>query len=86
MPSPRTNRMFEIAITQMIEGWKLYADAHKSAYDSEIGEDSVIGEEWQDLGMKIRSLVGLGERGKLDGRDTVRLINKIAYRNGIDFE
>lgn len=83
MPSPRTNRMYEIAFAQMINGLKLYAQAHKlETGGHDIGDDYVLGEEWEQI---ARGIIGLlnGETGKLDPGEVDRTIRKFAERYGV---
>lgn len=49
----------------MLTGWLEYADTHASRNESGIGEDCVLGPEWEAIG---RSLVNLlnGNTGRLD--------------------
>ena len=56
---------FEAAIVGMVKVWLVYADGHRARYESGIGEDYVLGPEWESIG---RSLIGLlnGETGRLD--------------------
>lgn len=74
--------MFADAIRRMIVGWECYAIAHRQRYDSPIGEDYVIGEEWAEIG---RGLIGLldGELGELDAGNIDMLIRDIAQQNGL---
>lgn len=83
MPSPRTNRMYEIAFTNMINGLKLYAQAHQAEYDQPIGDDAVLGDSWENIARGILGLLD-GETGKLDPGTIDGSIRRFAVRNGID--
>lgn len=85
MPSPRINRMYEIAFTQMINGLKLYAQAHQAEYDSPIGEDYVLGDEWETI---ARGIIGLlnGETGKLDPGEIDGTIRRFAKRYNVEIQ
>jgi hypothetical protein len=56
----------ESGIAMMLHGWVAYADAHKAAYESGIGEDGVLGPEWRDIGLSLLGLLN-GDLGRLDG-------------------
>ena len=53
------------ALMEMLVGWAKYAEAHRKQCESGIGEDGVLGAEWEAIGL---SLIGLlnGETGGLD--------------------
>ena len=55
----------EAGITSMLYGWLYYADQHKARYESEIGDDNVLGPAWAGIGGNIRTLLN-GETGRLD--------------------
>jgi hypothetical protein len=56
---------FERAIRDMLNAWQEYAHTHKRRYESKIGDDYVLGPEWQQIGEGIRGLLN-GECGKFD--------------------
>src|SRR5690349_3641568 len=56
---------FEEAIGEMVRGLALYADAHQQMYQSQVGEDCVLGPEWTQILDGIRGLLN-GESGNLD--------------------
>lgn len=60
--TPREN---EAGIVGMVKMWLHYADMRKLRFESGIGEDYVLGTEWDAIG---RGLLGLlnGETGRLD--------------------
>lgn len=55
----------ERGVVYMLRGWALYADRHRAAYGSKVGDDGVLGEEWEAIGRGIRGLLN-GETGRLD--------------------
>ena len=55
---------FEAAIVGMLAGWARYADAWRSR-ESPIGNDYVLGPEWEAIGRGIHGLLN-GETGRLD--------------------
>jgi hypothetical protein len=56
----------EKAFVEMLSGWLRYADAHRSAYESGIGDDYVLGPQWAQIGSSLRGLLN-GSLGRLDG-------------------
>lgn len=78
----RTVRGFERAIEKMIEGWQEYAEAHNATYESQIGDDAVIGEEWAEIGQALLGLLN-GELGRLDGGTLSSYIRRVARSNGV---
>ena len=52
-------------VAVMLRAWLDYADRYTARYDSGIGEDTVLGDEWAAIG---RGLLGLlnGDCGQLD--------------------
>lgn len=62
----RSDRGHACAVRVMMTGWGLYAEAHRERFKSPIGDDGVLGWEWQAIG---RGLLGLlnGETGGFDG-------------------
>src|SRR5574338_930214 len=59
------NNDHEGSIVRMIDAWASYADAHRARYESGIGDDGVLGDEWEAMGRAIRALLN-GESGRLD--------------------
>jgi hypothetical protein len=43
-----------------------YGDAHKERFESDIGDDYVLGKDWMDILKATRGLLN-GELGRLDG-------------------
>ncbi len=55
----------ERAIKLLVQGFLAYADAHKEANESGIGEDFVLGVYWKEIGQGIRGLLN-GNCGRFD--------------------
>lgn len=56
---------FEQPIIDLFKGWLLYADEHFARYESQIGEDGVLGDYWERIGDSLRGLLN-GDCGRLD--------------------
>ena len=56
----------EAALVLMFRGWYDYASQHRLQYESLIGEDYVLGPEWEAIGDSLRALLN-GDIGRLDG-------------------
>ena len=78
--SPR--RGFETAIVKLVEALREYATAHFQAYESPIGDDGVLGEEWEQI---ARGTLGLlnGEAGRLDCGSVDRHVRDLASEAGV---
>lgn len=76
---------FASAMVSMLMGWEAYAKQHKQRYESPIGEDGVLGQEWQAIG---EGLIGLlnGELGELDGGTLDAFLRDTMRENGIELE
>jgi hypothetical protein len=72
---------FERSMTKMLHGWIEYAAAHKEAYETAVGEDYVIGDEWQAIGHALLGLLN-GELGRMDAGTVDRLIRDTFVQNG----
>jgi hypothetical protein len=55
----------EQPIVHLISAWLAYADSHRERFESGIGEDGVLGENWSKIGAELRGLLN-GECGRLD--------------------
>lgn len=66
----------EGAIAWAIKAWCDYATAHKDRFESEIGQDYILGPAWRDWGLALRTLLN-GETGLLDSGtlDTILVDN-----------
>jgi hypothetical protein len=76
---------FERAIITMLRGWLEYAEVHHAQYESLIGDDGVLGDEWRDLGKAIHGLLD-GMTGRLDCGTLSTLIHDTLKANGIEEE
>ena len=55
----------EVALVGMLKGWQAYAESHQARYESAIGDDGVLGDQWRAIGEGIQGLLD-GEIGRLD--------------------
>jgi len=58
-------RQHEQPIANLLRAWCDYAEVHKRAYHSKIGEDGVLGEPWAQIGSNLLRLLN-GATGRLD--------------------
>lgn len=65
MASGRLTATHESAIVFLFRAWQAYASAHKARFEGTIGEDYVLGPEWQAIGQALIGLLN-GETGRLD--------------------
>jgi hypothetical protein len=77
------NPTHERAMVLMLRGWIEYAQAHKAAFDSDIGEDYVLGDEWFKIGEALRGLLN-GDLGRLDGGTLDSIIADNLDQQGFD--
>lgn len=82
---PGKQQPHEIAVVMMLKGWAVYAEAHRKAFDSPIGEDYVLGPEWRAVGLGIRGLLN-GVTGRLDCGTLDAFILDTLKENGFDVE
>jgi hypothetical protein len=68
------------AIRSMLEGWARYADVYVDRYDSKVGEDGVIGEQWASIGKALYRMLD-GDLGGFDGFSLARNIVDIMTEN-----
>ncbi len=71
------------SVAFLIRAWLLYGDAHRAVYDSRIGDDYVLGDEWATIGVALRGLLN-GELGELDGGTTDSIILGALGAEGFD--
>lgn len=75
-----TKLELEAALVAMTKAWLMYARAHGTRYESAIGQDGVLGEYWNDIGIALRGLLN-GETGRLDAGtmdgDLVRALREV---------
>jgi len=82
----RSEKGFETAIVETLRALAEYADAHRDRYESEVGEDGVLGDHFEEI---ARGLLGLlnGETGRLDCGTVdgaIRKLCKAAKVEGIE--
>lgn len=82
----RTRAGFESAVMELLRALAEYADAHRDRYESEVGEDGVLGDHFEEI---ARGLLGLlnGETGRLDCGTldgAIRKLCKAAKVEGIE--
>lgn len=70
-----------LPIPLMINAWLQYAKHHKRRFESEIGKDYVLGDEWAKIGGALISLLN-GELGGLDGGTCDHLIRSNLVEQG----
>lgn len=73
----------EVGIVSLLRGWMQYADTHSQRYESGIGEDGVLGDEWVKIGDALLGLLN-GELGRLDGGSLDGLIRDTLRAEGFD--
>lgn len=78
-------RGFERAFNSMLQGWAEYAETHQRTYESSIGDDGVIGVEWEAIGQALLGLLN-GELGRLDAGTLHQFISDTLRENGLDPE
>lgn len=74
---------FEVPVVRMLLYWAKYAEEHNKRFESPIGEDYVLGPQWQTLGESIRGLLN-GETGRLDCGTLDGFILQTMRENGFD--
>ena len=76
----------EAALVNMIAAWADYAAAHAEKFEDSIGEDGVLGLEWEAIGDALRGLLN-GESGaRLDCGTLDGFLLDTMQRNGIETE
>jgi hypothetical protein len=80
--NPNRNDHFELAIRYMVIGWLEYAEAHKIRYGTKVGEDCVIGAEWEVIGDALKGLLGGDCGARFDCGTLARFIRSTMILNG----
>lgn len=70
------------SISAMIRAWACYADAHFAQFGQPVGEDSVLGTCWRDIGHNLAHLLN-GPIGRLDSGALDGLIRELLVTNGL---
>ena len=76
---------FESAFGAMLRGWLEYADSHAKACESRIGDDYVLGLEWESIGKALLGLLN-GDIGRFDGGTLDHLIRETLKEQGFDLD
>lgn len=66
----------ERALVGMLNAWRLYAQAHARRFKTEIGDDGVLGDPWEAIGVSLLALLN-GETGRLDCGSLDALIRSV---------
>lgn len=75
----------ERAVVLMVRGWLEYAESHKAAYQSNIGDDYVLRDEWYKIGEALLGLLN-GNIGRLDAGTLDEIIRDNLIEQGFDPE
>ena len=73
----------EPGVVPMLRGWAVYAAKHFQHNGSPIGEDYVLGPQWEQIGLGIRGLLN-GITGRLDCGTLDAFILDTLSENGFD--
>lgn len=79
---PRTS--FELAFVRMYDAWRMYAQAHRHAYDHRIGEDCVLGPEWESIGRALMGLLNGNVGSRIDSGTMWATIRDYMAVEGVD--
>lgn len=77
--------MFGMQIVRIFDSLRHYANCHREAYESPIGEDYVMGEYWLNMASGLLGLLN-GETGTLDCGEWDRAIRRLVLENGFTAE
>jgi hypothetical protein len=73
------------ALRAMLEGWARYADIYRDRYESSVGDDGVLGDEWAAIGRALYAML-CGELGGFDAGSLSTNIREILEDNGYTLE
>ena len=73
----------EMPLLTMIQGWIDYARSHEARFNSRIGDDRVLGDEWFAIGAAMLGLLN-GDLGRLDGGTLDTIIRDNLEEQGFD--
>jgi hypothetical protein len=76
---------FERAMVRMVRGWLEYAETHERTYDAPVGDDGVLGKEWEAIGDALRGLLN-GDCKRLDCGTVDGILLDAMKDAGIDTE
>lgn len=76
---------FEPALVDLYNGLQQYAEAYHDRFESEIGDDGVLGPEWVAI---ARGIIGLlnGDTGRLDAGTLDKWIRELATNANVEEE
>lgn len=76
----------ERAIVVLLGGWYEFAQAHSERHNALIGRHTVLGPEWQAVGLGLRGMLRGEECGRLE-RPLLQLwIMEMMRKHGVDME
>ena len=81
----RHPRGAEAPILGMLTSWLQYADQHREAYESGIGDDYYLGPQWASIGRSLLSVLN-GDTGRLDCGTLNALIRDVLVTEGFTHE
>lgn len=73
----------ESSVGVAIYAWCAYAQAHEERFESQIGDDYVLGPAWARWGFALRELLN-GDLGRLDGGTLDTIIHDNLKEQGFD--
>jgi hypothetical protein len=73
------------ALRDAIVAWANIAEAHDDAFSRRIGDDSVLGAAWKQMGHALITMLN-GDLGGLDGGTLDKLIRDIAVASHVDLD
>lgn len=77
--------LFAHPLNMIRQGLQAYATAHRIAYDSDLGDDYVLSENWKEIASGLLGLLN-GETGNIDRGAFDSSVRDLARRNGIDLD
>ena len=73
----------EDGVVHLLQGWLSYASGYSFRFNSNIGDDRVLGEEWFAIGVALLGLLN-GELGRLDAGTLDAIIRDNLIEQGFD--
>lgn len=73
----------EVPLVALLRGWIDYANTHRNRFECGIGEDGVLGPEWERIGNALLGLLN-GETGRLDCGTLDGLIRRTLDAEGFE--
>lgn len=75
----------ERAIVKLLQGWIGYAKAHMDRYEGRVGDDGVLGPEWEAIGRAVLGLLN-GQTGRLDCGTLDAIVRATLAAEGLEEE